>query len=49
MARYHILLTLANGNIAGVTTQSTLDDSSNSIQPDYYTSKVSDILTLLGE
>ncbi|OMP05193.1 2-phosphoglycolate phosphatase, eukaryotic [Corchorus capsularis] len=35
--------------LSGVTTQSTLDDSSNSTQPDYYTSKVSDILTLLGE
>ncbi|XVF28079.1 hypothetical protein REPUB_Repub14bG0164500 [Reevesia pubescens] len=35
--------------LSGVTTQSTLDDSSNSVQPDYYTSKVSDILKLLGE
>ncbi|EOY29019.1 2-phosphoglycolate phosphatase 2 isoform 4 [Theobroma cacao] len=35
--------------LSGVTTQSELDDSSNSIQPDYYTGKVSDILELLGE
>ncbi|TYH68598.1 hypothetical protein ES332_D06G271200v1 [Gossypium tomentosum] len=35
--------------LSGVTTQSTLDDPSNSIKPDYYTNKVSDILSLLGE
>ncbi|XWS18079.1 hypothetical protein CRYUN_Cryun32bG0011000 [Craigia yunnanensis] len=35
--------------LSGVTTQSILDESSNSIQPDYYTSKVSDILKLLGD
>ncbi|XP_022724543.1 phosphoglycolate phosphatase 2 isoform X2 [Durio zibethinus] len=35
--------------LSGVTTESILGDSSNSIQPDYYTSKVSDILKLLGE
>ncbi|KAK2979365.1 hypothetical protein RJ640_018445 [Escallonia rubra] len=31
----------------GVTTQSTLEDPSNDIRPDYYTSKVSDVLNLL--
>ncbi|XP_021294111.1 phosphoglycolate phosphatase 2 isoform X2 [Herrania umbratica] len=35
--------------LSGVTTQSELEDSSNRIQPDYYTGKVSDILELLGE
>ncbi|KAL5769405.1 hypothetical protein ACOSP7_015947 [Xanthoceras sorbifolium] len=35
--------------LSGVTTQSTLQDPSNNIQPDYYTSKVSDILELLGQ
>lgn len=35
--------------ISGVTTLSTLNDPSNIIKPDYYTSKVSDILSLLGE
>ncbi|KAK4841432.1 hypothetical protein QYF36_004390 [Acer negundo] len=35
--------------LSGVTTQSTLQDSSNNIQPDYYTSKISDILELLGQ
>ncbi|KAH1054877.1 hypothetical protein J1N35_032942 [Gossypium stocksii] len=35
--------------LSGVTTESTLDDPSNSIKPDYYTNKVSDILSLLGE
>ena len=33
----------------GVTTQSTLQDPSNNIQPDYYTNQVSDILELLGQ
>lgn len=32
----------------GVTTQSALQDPSNNIQPDYYTSKISDMLDLLG-
>ncbi|KAK3007160.1 hypothetical protein RJ639_017240 [Escallonia herrerae] len=32
---------------SGVTTQSTLQDPSNDIRPDYYTSKVSDVLNLL--
>ncbi|KAK2984250.1 hypothetical protein RJ640_010209 [Escallonia rubra] len=32
---------------SGVTTQSTLEDPSNDIRPDYYTSKVSDVLNLL--
>ncbi|OIW13878.1 hypothetical protein TanjilG_31767 [Lupinus angustifolius] len=31
---------------SGVTTQSALEDPSNNIQPDYYTSKISDILDL---
>ncbi|XVF75150.1 hypothetical protein PTKIN_Ptkin13bG0164200 [Pterospermum kingtungense] len=35
--------------LSGVTTESLLNDSSNSIHPDYYTSKVSDILKLLEE
>ncbi|KAL9451938.1 hypothetical protein AB3S75_007861 [Citrus x aurantiifolia] len=35
--------------LSGVTTQSTLQDPSNNIQPDYYTSQVSDILELLGQ
>ncbi|KAK1552931.1 hypothetical protein Q3G72_025891 [Acer saccharum] len=35
--------------LSGVTTQSTLQDPSNNIQPDYYTSKISDILELLGQ
>ncbi|KAK3223706.1 hypothetical protein Dsin_010731 [Dipteronia sinensis] len=35
--------------LSGVTTQSTLQDPSNIIQPDYYTSKISDILELLGQ
>ncbi|KDP35530.1 hypothetical protein JCGZ_08968 [Jatropha curcas] len=34
--------------LSGVTNQSTLEDPSNNIQPDYYTSKVSDFLNLLG-
>jgi len=34
--------------LAGVTTQTTLRDPSNSVQPDYYTSQVSDLLHLLG-
>ncbi|KAJ4836691.1 Phosphoglycolate phosphatase 2 [Turnera subulata] len=34
--------------LSGVTTQSTLQDPSNKILPDYYTSQVSDILELLG-
>uniref|UniRef100_A0A5B7BVV6 Phosphoglycolate phosphatase n=1 Tax=Davidia involucrata TaxID=16924 RepID=A0A5B7BVV6_DAVIN len=34
--------------LSGVTTQSTLQDPSNNICPDYYTSKVSDILNFLG-
>jgi len=34
--------------LAGVTTQTTLQDPSNSVQPDYYTSQVSDLLHLLG-
>lgn len=33
--------------LSGVTTQSILEDPSNHIQPDYYTSKVSDIFELL--
>ncbi|ESR63241.1 hypothetical protein CICLE_v10016051mg [Citrus x clementina] len=35
--------------LSGVTTQSTLQDPSNNIQPDYYTNQVSDILELLGQ
>ncbi|GLU20635.1 hypothetical protein SLE2022_368250 [Rubroshorea leprosula] len=35
--------------LSGVTTQSILEDPSNSIQPDFYASKVSDVLELLGE
>ncbi|KAK2636839.1 hypothetical protein Ddye_031631 [Dipteronia dyeriana] len=35
--------------LSGVTTQSTLQDPSNNIQPDYYTGKISDILDLLGQ
>ncbi|KAG6744475.1 hypothetical protein POTOM_051105 [Populus tomentosa] len=34
--------------LSGVTTQTTLQDPSNSVQPDYYTSQVSDLLHLLG-
>ncbi|KAK7246028.1 hypothetical protein RIF29_40885 [Crotalaria pallida] len=34
--------------LSGVTTQSALQDPSNTIQPDYYTSKISDILDLTG-
>lgn len=34
--------------LSGVTTQSGLQDPSNHIQPEYYTSKVSDLLNLLG-
>ncbi|KAG6619744.1 hypothetical protein I3843_09G107800 [Carya illinoinensis] len=34
--------------LSGVTSQSTLQDPSNDIKPDYYTNKVSDILELLG-
>ncbi|KAJ0016928.1 hypothetical protein Pint_09660 [Pistacia integerrima] len=34
--------------LSGVTTQSTLENPANNIQPDYYTSQVSDILELLG-
>ncbi|OAY43517.1 phosphoglycolate phosphatase 2 [Manihot esculenta] len=34
--------------LSGVTNQSTLEDPSNTIQPDYYTSKISDFLHLLG-
>ncbi|KAA0025586.1 hypothetical protein IC582_018601 [Cucumis melo] len=33
---------------SGVTTQSNLQDPSNHIQPDFYTSKMSDLLELLG-
>ncbi|KAF7151485.1 hypothetical protein RHSIM_Rhsim02G0089800 [Rhododendron simsii] len=33
---------------SGVTTQSSLQDPTNDIQPDYYTSKISDLLNLLG-
>ncbi|XP_044461917.1 phosphoglycolate phosphatase 2 isoform X2 [Mangifera indica] len=33
--------------LSGVTTQSTLENPENNIQPDYYTSQVSDILELL--
>jgi phosphoglycolate phosphatase len=33
---------------SGVTSQSTLHDPSNSIEPDYYTNKLSDVLELLG-
>lgn len=35
--------------LSGVTTQSTLQDPSNNIQPDYYTNQVSDILELLRQ
>lgn len=35
--------------LSGCTTQSTLDDPSNRVQPDYYSSSVADILKLLGE
>ncbi|KAJ6300943.1 hypothetical protein OIU76_021699 [Salix suchowensis] len=34
--------------LSGVTTQTTLQDPSNNVQPDYYTSQVSDLLRLLG-
>uniref|UniRef100_A0A2P2M9Q2 Phosphoglycolate phosphatase n=1 Tax=Rhizophora mucronata TaxID=61149 RepID=A0A2P2M9Q2_RHIMU len=34
--------------LSGVTTRSALRDPSNNIQPDFYTSQVSDILGLLG-
>ncbi|XP_065853584.1 phosphoglycolate phosphatase 2-like isoform X1 [Euphorbia lathyris] len=34
--------------LSGVTNQSTLEDPSNHIQPDYYTNQVSDLLDLLG-
>ncbi|GAB4826449.1 Phosphoglycolate phosphatase 2 [Ancistrocladus abbreviatus] len=34
--------------LSGVTTLSTLQDSSNTIEPDYYTSKVSDLLEFLA-
>ena len=34
--------------ITGVTTLPALQDPSNTIQPDYYTSKVSDIIELMG-
>ncbi|XP_002534339.3 phosphoglycolate phosphatase 2 [Ricinus communis] len=34
--------------LSGVTNQSTLEDPMNNIQPDYYTSKVSDFLDLMG-
>ncbi|KAH8486123.1 hypothetical protein H0E87_027555 [Populus deltoides] len=34
--------------LSGVTTQTTLQDPSNRVQPDYYTSQVSDLLHLLG-
>ncbi|KAJ9180779.1 hypothetical protein P3X46_008987 [Hevea brasiliensis] len=34
--------------LSGVTNQSTLEDPSGTIQPDYYTSKISDCLHLLG-
>ncbi|KAF8414283.1 hypothetical protein HHK36_002285 [Tetracentron sinense] len=34
--------------LSGVTTQSVLQDPSNNIQPDYYTSSISDIFELLG-
>ncbi|KAI4296070.1 hypothetical protein L6164_036059 [Bauhinia variegata] len=33
--------------LSGVTTESTLQDPSNNIQPDYYTGKLSDVLELL--
>ena len=33
--------------VAGVTTEAILQDPSNKIQPDYYTSKVSDFLKFL--
>jgi phosphoglycolate phosphatase len=35
--------------LSGVTTESTLKDPSNKIQPDFYTSQVPDILKLLGQ
>ncbi|KAK2983236.1 hypothetical protein RJ640_023356, partial [Escallonia rubra] len=35
--------------LSGVTNKSTLQDPSNDIQPDYYTSKVPDILSLLNK
>lgn len=34
--------------LSGVTTQSSLQDPTNDIQPEYYTSKISDLLDLLG-
>ncbi|KAF9664338.1 hypothetical protein SADUNF_Sadunf16G0008000 [Salix dunnii] len=34
--------------LSGVTTQTTLEDPSNNVQPDYYTSQMSDLLRLLG-
>ncbi|GFS45880.1 2-phosphoglycolate phosphatase 2 [Actinidia rufa] len=34
--------------LSGVTTQSTLQDPTNDILPEYYTSKISDLLNLLG-
>lgn len=34
--------------LSGCTTQSALQDPSNNIQPDYYTSKISDMLDLSG-
>ncbi|KAK3017261.1 hypothetical protein RJ639_005549 [Escallonia herrerae] len=35
--------------LSGVTNKSTLQDPSNDIQPDYYTSKVPDILSSLNQ